>query len=433
MTRHRSSRSRGPGSETGSGFLRSSPSTADSRSTGSRARTPAPSGPPPELVSTQEAFDDLVAELQKVDEFAIDTEFHRERSYYPHLALVQVAWADGLVLVDPLAVDVSGFSQVFKTDTLAVLHAADQDLEVLERACGAVPSRIFDTQICAGFLGYSSPSLFTLTESLLHIRLHKGDQLTDWMRRPLSDTQLAYAAGDVANLLELKRLITERLASTGRTEWAAEECALLLAKDRSDVVAEEAWWKLPHGRQLRGASRGVAQEVAAWRERRARSLDLPVRFVISDLAVLSIAQRPPTSREELLRTRGVDARHLSGPAGGELLDAVKKGTELAPSALRLPASQPFEHPNRPVVSLASAYAGQRASELQIDPAILATRADLVAFFQERPGGRLASGWRCGLLGASLRRLADGEASLAFDGADALVLEERSHRPLSHDG
>ncbi|MHB8457464.1 MAG: ribonuclease D, partial [Acidimicrobiales bacterium] len=152
---------------------------------------------PTGLLDTQAAFDDLVDELATVDQFAIDTEFHRERTYYPQLALVQIAWEGGLVLVDPLAVDVAGFAKVFASGAVAVLHAADQDLEVLERACGAVPGRIFDTQLCAGFLGYSSPSLLTLVEAMLHVRLQKGDQLTDWVRRPLSQHQMTYAAGDV--------------------------------------------------------------------------------------------------------------------------------------------------------------------------------------------------------------------------------------------
>jgi ribonuclease D len=381
------------------------------------------------FVDTPGGFEELLSELSGVDAFAIDTEFHRERSYYPHLALVQIAWVGGIAVVDPLAVDVSGLARLFAGGALAVLHAADQDLEVLERACGALPSRIFDTQLCAGFLGFSSPSLLSLVESLLKVRFAKGDQLTDWTRRPLTSDQLSYAAGDVAYLLQLRELIEGRLVELGRSAWAAEECGLLLRKDRSDIAPEEAWWRLPHSRQLRGAARGVAQEVAAWRERRARRLDLPVRFVVSDMAVLSISHRPPSSREELARVRGVDSRHLGGSVAEELLEAIRRGRSLEPGELRLAPSPPLERPNRPVIALASAYVGQRAAELAIDPAILATRADLVAFFQSIPSGRLASGWRCDLLGKMLRRLVEGEAALAFDGNDGLVLEERSYRPL----
>lgn len=390
---------------------------------------PEGAGDPPRLIDDQAEFDALVAELSGLDEIALDTEFHRERSYYPHLALVQLAWAGGLVLVDPLAVDVSGLASLFEEDLLVIIHAADQDLEVLQLACGRTPARLFDTQLSAGFLGFTSPSLLTLTERLLGIRLHKGDQLTDWMRRPLAPSQLAYAAGDVSGLIEIKSIIAAQLAERGRTQWAAEECALALAKDRTSTVPEEAWWRLPHSRQLRGANRAIAQEVAAWRERRARELDLPVRFVLADLAVTALAHRPPTTREELLRTRGVDSRHLGGTAATELLEAIARAKTLPPEELRLPPSQPFERENRPLVALAAALAGQRAGELELDPAILATRADLAAFFSERPAGRLTTGWRAELLGSELRRLAEGEAALAFDRDGSLVVEERSGRPL----
>jgi ribonuclease D len=371
----------------------------------------------------------LLEELEGVPEYAIDTEFHRERTYFPRLALVQIAWAGGLALVDPLATDVAPLRTLLESDAVAVLHAADQDLEILELECGTVPKVIFDTQVSAGFVGYASPSLVALIEHELQVRLHKADQLTDWTRRPLSTAQQAYAAGDVAHLLELRRVLSTRLESLGRLDWAAEECALLLARDRSATEPSRAWWRLPHSRQLRGAGRGVAQEVAAWRERRASSLDVPVRFVLSDLAVMSIAQRPPTSREELLRSRGVDPRHLTGTAADDLLASVTRGRNLPSSQLNLPPRHPLERPNRPVIALASAYAGQLAGELELDPAILATRADVAAFFQTPRSGRLVSGWRHELIGASLERLSGGEAALAFDGDDKLVLEERSRRPL----
>jgi len=388
---------------------------------------------PPEawdFVDDESGFAEVLEVLSTADAYAIDTEFHREKSYYPHLALLQIAWRDGIALIDPLALDVAPLGAVFEGSGVAVLHAADQDLEVLERACGRVPGRIFDTQISAGFLGYVSPSLVSLTESLLGIRLHKGDQLADWMQRPLSAGQLSYAAGDVAHLLDMRDVLGGRLSSLGRADWATEECAVMLAKDRSVTVPEEAWWRLPHSRQLHGVSRGVAQEVAAWRERRAQKLDVPVRFVLSDLAVTCVAQRPPTTREELRRTRGVDARHLAASAPDELLAAVSRGKSLTSSELRLPSGQSLERLNRPMIALASAYVGQRAANLELDPAILATRADLVGFFQDVPSGRLTKGWRRELIGESLARLAKGGAALAFDGRGELVLEERSGTPIT---
>jgi ribonuclease D len=366
------------------------------------------------------AFDALVDELESCEVYGLDTEFHRERTYFPHLALLQLAWEGGIALVDPLALDISSFAKVLDGPGLAILHAAEQDLEVLERACGKVPSRLFDTQVAAGFLGQVSPSLV------------KGDQLTDWTRRPLSAGQLAYAAGDVAHLLALRDSIGARLEEMGRMAWAEEEFAIVLSRDRSPTEPAEAWWRLPRSRQLRGPARGVAQSVAAWRDQRARQLDLPVRFILPDLALLSIAQHPARTREDLRRTRSLDGRHLGGGAAEELLDAIALGLDLAPSELRLPPAHELDQPNRAVTTLATAYVAQRAADLELDPAILATRADLVEFMQDPPRGRLAGGWRSDLVGEGLRRLSEGKASLSFDGHGSLVLEERSFRSVDQE-
>ncbi|MGA2527582.1 MAG: HRDC domain-containing protein [Acidimicrobiales bacterium] len=379
------------------------------------------------------AFGSLIDDLASCEVYGLDTEFHRERTYFPHLALLQVAWEGGIALVDPLAIDISSFSTILDGPGLAVVHAAEQDLEVLERACGTVPSRLFDTQVAAGFLGQVSPSLVKLVERILGIRLLKGDQLTDWTRRPLSAGQLAYAAGDVAHLLALRTDISARLEEMGRTRWAEEEFAIVLSKDRSSTEPTEAWWRLPRSRQLRGPARGVAQSVGAWRELRARQLDLPVRFILPDLALLSIAQHPARTREDLRRTRSLDGRHLGGGAAEELLLAIAHGLELGPSELHLPPAHELDQPNRAVTTLATAYVAQRATDLELDPAILATRADLVEFMQDPPKGRLAGGWRADLVGEGLQRLADGKASLSFDGRGSLVLEERSFLSVDQPG
>jgi ribonuclease D len=381
----------------------------------------------PRLVADPGALSDLVAQLADCEEYAIDTEFHRERTYYARLALVQIAWEGGIALVDPLAVDVAPLARVFDGPGLAILHAADQDLEVLERACGTVPARMFDTQISAGFIGFASPSLTVLVERLLSRRLHKGDQLADWTRRPLPAGQLEYAAGDVAHLIDLERIISERLAERGRLSWAAEECEILRARDRTPPPPEEAWWRIRHARQLRGSSRGVAQCVVAWRERRARETDQPVRFVVPDLAVVSIAQHPPRSRAELEAVRTIDGRHLSGGAAAGLLEAIATGLELPASKLRLPPADHLDNVLRPAVTIAAAWVGQRAGELGIDAAILGSRGDIVAYLQGNSSGRLAAGWRHEMVGEPLRRLAAGELAVAFDGEHELVLEERSRR------
>ena len=189
-------------------------------------------------------------------------------------------------------------------------------------------------------------------------------------------------------------------------------------------VPEEAWWKLRQARQLRGPQRGVAQSIAAWRERRAQRLDLPVRTVLPDLPLASIAHRPPRSRTELAQVRGLDGRHLSDGAASEILEAVASGERLSPSMLRLPPPMP-EDVSRPAIALVVSYAQERARQLGIDSSILATRADVAGFLRDPPEGRLVSSWRGAILGEPIRRLVSGEAALVLENS-SLVLEHRSH-------
>ena len=369
------------------------------------------------------ALEELAGELATAEAYALDTEFHRERTYYPHLDLLQIAWDGGLALVDPLAVDLMPLARVLAGPGLAVVHAADQDLEVLQAACGVVPARLFDTQLAAGFLGMSSPSLQSLVERILGVRLRKGDRLADWTRRPLGPDQRAYAAADVEHLLPLHAEISARLAARGRLGWAEEECELARIQRRGPVDPERAWWKQRDARSLRGRSMGVAQEVAAWRERRAMDLDVPPRFVLPDLALAAIAQRPPSTAADLAAVRGLDGRHAKGAIAEEILAAVRRGKALDPSALHRPPADDLDRALRPAVALVSAWVVQLASDLEVDPALLATRADVQAFLRGDTGARLALGWRHDLVGEPVRRLVDGEAALAFEDAH-LVLEPR---------
>ena len=372
---------------------------------------------------------ELVGALSEAGEFAFDTEFHRERTYWPQLALLQVAWEGGVALVDPMAVDIAPLGQCLLCSPLVVAHAAGQDLEVLDRACGCVPHNLFDTQVAAGFIGFSTPSLATLAERILDLHLPKGDRLTDWKQRPLSPAQVEYAAADVAYLLPLARLITEQLTAAGRYAWALQECREQFSAARAPQDPETAWWKIKEVRHLRGRSRAVAQEVAAWRERTAADLDRPVRTVLPDLAVLAVSTHPPSNLEQLRGLRGIEGRLPRGDLAAGLLDAVATGLELPPGDVHLPPSDDVDRGMRPAASLVSAWIGQLSRDLRIDASLLATRADLHAFIRGDPNARLLQGWRGELIGDRVRRLVSGDAALAFDKRGGLVLEERSRRSL----
>lgn len=381
-----------------------------------------PADKPWSWVGTQGDLENLATELAACEAVAWDTEFHREKTYYPLLALVQVAWPGGIALIDPLAVDLSPLAPVL-AGTTSVMHASDQDIAILERATGQAPADLFDTQVAAGFLGMSSPSLASLVEKFAGVRLAKGHRLADWVHRPLSEGECRYAADDVAHLLHLYAELTRRLEADGRLDWALAECEALLRKDRSVQDPSTAWWRLKDSRALRKETRGVAQEVAAWRERRAEKLDIPPRFVLSDMAVVNIAQRKPTKAADLDGIRGLDKRQI-GSGLADLLAAVDKGLRLGADELKLPPIDEGERGQRAGVTLASAWVAQLGRDLGIDPAILATRSDVVGFLRGSGDSRLAGGWRAELVGEPVRRLVSGEAALAFDG-DQLVLEERA--------
>ena len=364
-------------------------------------------------VDSTSSFSSIVDELLTCDRYAIDTEFHRERTYFPALALVQLGWGAGkIALVDPTVVDLSPLKSLFESEVEAVFHAAQQDLDVLTHAVGSIPRKMFDTQIAGGFVGYGTPSLASLVNSELKISLAKGDRLTDWLRRPLTDAQQRYAAIDVAYLSEIQDRLMAKLEAVGRTEWVLEACEELRRRGQSPVRPEDAWLRLKDARGLKGKGRAVAQAVAQWREQRAMKLDIPVRQVLPDLAILGIAQRQPKNETELSQARGVDGRAQRGSTASEILAAVAKG--LAGPIPEVPSGgDDIERDLRPAVTLISAWVSQVAKTEGVDTAMLATRADLIALLSGEPGARLASGWRAELLGDDIRALVSGNASLTF--------------------
>ena len=374
-------------------------------------------------IDTQAEFEALIDRLCAGPRYALDTEFHRERTYFPKLALMQFA-TDGddeqTALVDPLAVDLLALRRLFASDAVAVLHAAQQDLDVLTHSCGAVPARLYDTQLASGFLGYSTPSLVSLLMAELKVSAAKGDRLTDWLRRPLSAEQLAYAAADVDHLLVLQDQLDQQLAQLGRTEWVAAACEELRQRPVSGTDPSQAWLRIKDVRMLKPRARGVARAVSEWRERRAMSVDVPVRQILPDLAVLGIAQRQPKTTHDLVQARGVEERHSKGNLGKEILNAVADGQR---NDIDLPApdGEDLDRAMRPAVALVSAWMADLARKQRVDTSLLATRADLVALLRGDNNARLLQGWRAELVGDDIQRLVQGKAGLTFDGRGGLRL------------
>ena len=308
------------------------------------------------------------------------------------------------------------------------MHAASQDLEILERVCGVVPRRLVDTQVAAGFVGLGAPGLGVLLQRRLGVNLPKADRLTDWLHRPLSDDARMYAAADVSYLDALWESLRTELDDRGRLGWALDECDQLRHRHGERLDPDQAWWRIKEARRLRGRARGVAQSVASWRESRARLVDRPVRHVLPDLALVAIAERPPRARGDLNRVRGLDGRHLKGGAGDELMVAVKAGVELSEDELQVPPREGVDGMFRPAVTLASAWVSQLSHDADLDASLVATRADIESLVRGDRSSRLLTGWRAEVAGEPVRRLLEGDAALAFDGEGSLVLEARSHLP-----
>ncbi|MFZ9816616.1 MAG: ribonuclease D [Ilumatobacteraceae bacterium] len=371
------------------------------------------------FVADDASLRDVVSDAKNAQAYALDTEFHRERTYFPRLALVQLQWGRTNVLIDPLAVDPRGLADLLRGPGLAILHASQQDLEVLRYAVGDVPSRLFDTQLAAGFVGYSTPSLAALVQSQLKVTLSKGDRMTDWLRRPLTSSQCSYARSDVAHLEQLFERIRARLEELGRTMWVEEACEELRQRPWGESNPDDAWLRIKDARALKGTARGVAQALAAWRERRAMATNVPLRRVMSDMALLGIAQAAPQSTEELAHARGVDERYLGGSVAREILAAVRDGRERVVE-VDTQSHEPLEKRLRPAVTLVTAWIGELARSAEIDPMLVATNRDIVALLA---GGesRLSYGWRRDLVGRDIQRLLKGESGLSFDGDGRLRL------------
>ena len=365
------------------------------------------------LIENSSELLSLIDQCLELEAYALDTEFHREKSYYPKLALIQINYGTGVALVDPTAISLSPLQELFNSQQIAVMHACAQDLEVLQHYCNARPKEIFDTQIAAGFLGLRTPSLSALHEKFLKKKLPKGERLTDWLQRPLSKRQIEYAAADVADLLEIYKILTSQLIKRERFEWAKDEFEIIKNRMNGSKDPSESWIRIKETRHLGVEGRGVAQSIAEWREIEARSLDVPARFILSDIAVVSISQKLPKTIDQLLTVRGVDKKRFTDERARKILELVSHGKNQKVD-IPIEKNEKQLDPNlRPAVALISAWLAQFAKDSDLDPALLGTRADIETLLRGDGQSRLSEGWRHEYVGVPIKKLIEGSASLAF--------------------
>jgi ribonuclease D len=335
---------------------------------------------------------------------ALDTEFVRERTYFPRLCLVQAATAGDLALVDVLAIPDGGALTAMLNDRkrTKLLHAARQDIEALLPWTGVPLGPVFDTQQAAALVGFSAQIGYAdLAQQLLGVELKKGHARTDWARRPLSPEQLAYAADDVRYLPALAEALAARLAAAGRSEWLAEEAAALDDISLYRVEPAEAWRRLKGLDRMSAEAVRVAAALAVWREERAVARDLPRGWVLPDAAIYELAQARPGTREELSRLSSVQSATAS--RSGEAILAVIRAAVAAAD----PVARAADDPGRPgpdelrrVKSLQERLQAI-ARDLDIQPEVLATRRELAALVRGARELPLLTGWRRAVVGEPL--------------------------------
>lgn len=344
---------------------------------------------------------------------AVDTEFLRERTYFPKLCLVQVAAGDHIAAVDPILIeDLSPLAALFEDPSVTkVFHACGQDLEVLLDGMGVVCAPVFDTQLAAAFLGLRQQvSYASLVESYCGVRLAKAESLTDWSRRPLDPEQLTYAEDDVRYLPGIYERMMAELVEKDRLSWVAPEMDALCDLSHIRRDPRESYLRLRRAGSLTRRQLAVAREICAWREETAARRDLPRKWVASDEVIVEVCKRTPTTLDRLRRIRGTD--QIGEREARGLLAAVARGA--ACPADECPKIARHARPSADVESVVDLmYAVLRLVSEQSGVAtqLIATRDELLDFAQSREGSPLATGWRHELAGATLERLLAGEVGL----------------------
>jgi len=378
----------------------------------------------------------LVTDSQEVKRFCdaaasadfvtVDTEFVREKTYWPQLCLIQIGTDREAIAVDPLenGIDLQPvWDLLVDSPVLKVMHSASQDMQIIFNETGKLIAPVFDTQIAAMVCGFGDqPAYATLVQRILNESIDKRSQATDWSRRPLTEPQIEYALGDVTYLVHIYEHLQNKLQQSKRTEWADEEMRHFKDSETYDPDPRELWRKVrlrrPNPRAL-----AVLREITEWRELTAKKRNLPKGWVVRDEALAEIALNGPTSPESLERVRGINERFAFGKDGKQLLERVKAGLDVPDE--ECPQPEQGKAPIRgheTLVALLQALLRLRCDENGIAAQLIANRKELdLLATEDKPDIRALSGWRREIFGEDALALKRGEIALAVDGLSVRVV------------
>lgn len=379
-------------------------------------------------ITEQSALEDLCGRLAEAEFVCVDTEFHRETTYWPELCLIQASGPGVEGLIDPRAedLDIKPFLDLIASDRQTkVFHAARQDIEIFNRLIGHPPGPVFDTQVAAMALGFGdSISYDNLVQRVLRKQIDKSSQFTDWMRRPLSQKQLIYALGDVTHLRDAYQIMRDELTRTDRLTWVREEMADLEDPATYDTEPMNAWQRLKL-RMPKKDYAAIVVSVAAWRERVAQELDKPRRRILKDDAIQEIAAQKPRTEEDFAQLRAVPSGFIRSKHGQGLLDAVRAAIDApdtyAPEIVRqtqnaqIPAGAP---------ELLKVLLKHVSDENDVVPRLIANSADIDRIARGETSEEIAAmtGWRYEMFGKKAIALLSGKLAVSFAGGQVRLFD-----------
>ncbi|MCX7086031.1 MAG: ribonuclease D [Methylococcales bacterium] len=382
---------------------------------------------PIQYINTPDQLTVLCEQIKKESWLALDTEFLREKTYYPKFCLLQIATPEWVACVDPIALPNLDqlFEAIYNPDIVKVFHSCRQDLEIFFQATGKLPAPVFDTQVAAPLLGFQdNPGYAMLVSSFLGINLNKAHTRADWSKRPLTPSEIEYAADDVIYLCKIYQIMVDKLTELGRIDWLIQDFADLSNPEHYRVDPEKAWFRVKGKNKLTGKQLSIIQSLAAWRERIAQAEDRPKSWLLRDELLFDLAKLQPENVQELARVRGINERSVNR-YGKELCQLITEAKNRPPQPLNdKDRSAKKTQQQEAILDILTALVRVRAEENALNPSILATRKDLEDLLlnddDELP---LLHGWRYSMAGKELVGLIKGELLLGI-AADRLAIIEK---------
>ena len=364
-------------------------------------------------------------QLQLSPVLCVDTEFHRENTYYPELALIQISNGEQTICIDPLSIDnlKPVLSLLTSPAITKVFHASQQDMEIFHHHFNILPSPVFDTQIAAGLLGYGDQIGYAaLIKTMLNIELDKSQTRTDWMKRPLDKKQILYAANDVYYLAKAYPIMLEQLEQLGRLEWLQGDFSELCLPARYQPELHMMWKKVKGHQQLRGQQLALLQALASWREEIAQQRDRPRRRILADEALIDIARQKPKDADAILKLRSLQKSRLARGDAETILQRLELAKRLPQSDWpRLPKKQKLSLPEDALVDSLMGLVKLMADKHKINTNLLATRKDLEALVRGERDIPLLHGWRYSHVGQTLLEFLNNKVSLQADSNKLLIV------------